>query len=97
MNTLPFRWPVIGLLLFIAIGALPAGYGFLGTPDGSAVGIPEGWIDDTPFADYTIPGALLFGLGVLHLAAAYFQFARDGFAPWITEAAGCGLIIWIVS
>ncbi|HET6511840.1 MAG TPA: hypothetical protein VFH43_06585 [Candidatus Kapabacteria bacterium] len=95
MRTLPYRWIVVPLLVFIAIGAIPAGYGFLGTPDGSAVGIPAGWIEDTPFSDYLIPGALLMGLGVLHLAAAYLELRRDALAPWLTEVAGCGMIIWI--
>lgn len=92
---LRYRWALILLLVFIAFGAIPAGYGFLGTPDGSAVGIPPGWLDDTPFSDYTIPGALLLGLGLLHLSAASLEFRNDRLAPWFSEAAGCGLIIWI--
>lgn len=84
------------MLLVIGFSAIPAGYGFLGTPDGSAVGIPQSWLDGTPFSDYTIPGALLFGLGLLHLLAAYLEIGNKRLAPWIAEIAGAGLIIWIV-
>jgi hypothetical protein len=94
--SIPLRRTLALILAIIGLNAVSAGYGFIGTPDGSAVGIPQEWLADTPFNDYRIPGAILFGLGVLHLCAAYLEIRRDRIAPWTAQVAGFGLIIWII-
>jgi hypothetical protein len=95
-TVLPHRRILASILGLIGLNAVIAGYGFIGTPDGSAVGIPQEWLADTPFVDYLIPGAILFGLGVLHLCAAYLEIRGDRIASWIAQVAGAGLLIWIV-
>jgi hypothetical protein len=95
-NRLEYRRTLALILALIGFNAVIAGYGFMGTPDGSAVGIPQEWLADTPFSDFMIPGAILFALGVLHLCAAYLQLRSDRIAPMIAEVAGFGLVIWIV-
>lgn len=91
----PYRRTLTLILAMIGVNAIFAGYGFMGTPDGSAVGIPQEWLADTPFKDYMVPGAILFGLGVLHICAAYLQLRRDPIATMIAGVSGSGLIIWI--
>jgi hypothetical protein len=93
---LPHRKVLICLLALIGLNAVAAGYGFMGTPDGTAVGIPQDWLVGTPFKNYMIPGAILFGLGVVHLCAGYYQFRSDQFAPLAAAISGAGLLIWIV-
>lgn len=93
---MPYRLTLAGLLSLIGLNAIYAGYGFIGTPDGSAVGIPREWLEGTPFHDYLIPGIVLLGLGVLHVVAAVLQFRRLERAPWFALVAGCGLSIWII-
>ena len=93
---LPYKRTLAAILALIGLNAVAAGFGFIGTPDGSALGIPQEWLADTPFRDYMIPGVILFGLGVLHLCAAYLEFRSDRIAPKIAEIAGLGLVIWIV-
>ena len=95
-DVLIYHRTLAAILALIGLNAVVAGFGFMGTPDGSALGIPQDWLADTPFKDYLIPGAILFGLGVLHLWAAYLQFKRDRSASKIAEIAGLGLVIWIV-
>jgi hypothetical protein len=95
-TVLPHRRILASILGLIGLNAILAGYGFIGTPDGSAVGIPQEWLADTPFGDYLIPGAILFGLGVLHLCAAYLEIRGDRTASWIAQVAGAGLLVWIV-
>lgn len=95
-HTLAYRRTLTLILALIGINAVIAGYGFMGTPDGSAVGIRQEWLADTPFSNYMIPGSILFGLGLLHLCAAYLQLRSYPVATCIAETAGFGLIIWIV-
>jgi hypothetical protein len=83
------------MLCLIGVNAIIAGYGFIGTPDGSAVGIPKEWLSDTRFRDFLIPGFLLFGLGVLHLLTAYSQLRNGVIATLLAEVSGLGLLIWI--
>jgi len=89
------RW-TIGLLAFVGINALVAAYGFIGDPDGSSVGIPQEWLEDSPFEDYLIPGIVLAAMGVLSLAAAFLQLRRHQYAWLVAGAAGVGFVIWII-
>ena len=90
------RWALILLLALICVNALVASYAFIADPTGNGIGIPQEWLEDSPFDDYLVPGILLGGLGLLHGFAAFRQWvgARDG---WIwAGASGSGLLIWIV-
>lgn len=92
------RWTrrgLIALLALIGLNAVAAGYGFVRRPDGSALGIPQDWLAGTPFADYRIPGLILFALGVLHLYAAWAAYRRHA-ASWFWAGLCAGsMVVWI--
>lgn len=89
------RVVLIVLLVLISLNAVAAGYSFIRTPDGTGLGIPQDWLDGTPFANYRVPGAILFGLGLLHGYAAFTEFKRRPRAWfWAGMSAG-GILIWI--
>lgn len=92
-----YAWVAIALEVFTAIGAIPVGLVFLSDPSGGAMGLPQGWIEATPFGSYAIPGAYLFamnGIGMLVVAGA--SVMRHWSAPWLTGVLGTGLVIWIL-
>ena len=95
-RALPGRGWIAGLLLIVGVNAVVAGYGFIGTPDGSAVGIPQDWLEDSPFQDYLIPGVVLFAMGVLALVAATLQLRRHEFAWAWSGVCGIGFVLWII-
>jgi hypothetical protein len=94
-RTLGRRW-MIGLLAFVGINALVAAYGFVGDPDGSSIGIPQEWLEDSPFRDYLVPGLVLGAMGLLSLTAAFLQLRRHEYAWLLAGVAGVGFVIWIV-
>lgn len=87
----------LGILeIFIAIGALPAGYLFMAAPDGSKMGMSTEALAGSPFSDYFIPGLALFCInGLANIANAIFCFRRNRLAPWFGLALGFGMLIWI--
>jgi uncharacterized membrane protein len=92
-------WVWLAVVLEVATGllAIPVGISFIVDPTGGAIGIPQGWIEATPFGSYAIPGLYLLvvnGFGMLLLAA--LTVARHWLAPWLTGALGIGLIVWIL-
>lgn len=93
---LPGRGWIAGLLILVGINAVVAGYGFIGTPDGSALGIPLDWLEGSPFEDYLAPGIILFAMGLLALTAAVLQLRRNQFAWAWSGVCGIGFVIWII-
>jgi hypothetical protein len=92
-----FVWIGVALEIFTALGAIPVGVIFLTDPSGKAMQLPQEWIANTVFGDYTIPGLYLLavnGLGMLALAALTLR--RHWIAPWLTGTLGVGLIVWIL-
>ncbi|MBN1537304.1 MAG: hypothetical protein JW908_11275 [Anaerolineales bacterium] len=51
---------LIVLLIFLGIGAVGGGLGFMLAPDGSFMGMPLENLKRTPFSNYFIPGVVLF-------------------------------------
>jgi hypothetical protein len=93
------RWVWLAVLLEVLTGllAIPVGLSFIADPSGLAVGVPQGWIEATPFGSYLIPGLYLLlvnGFGMLLLAA--LTVMRHWLAPWLTGAVGVGMIVWIL-
>jgi hypothetical protein len=93
------RWGrlTVGLLVFLAVGALGGGAALVAAPDGSILQMPLSLLDDSPFPDYFVPGLILggmFGLGSLVAAALGLRRARV--APFLAFAIGVGQMIWIV-
>lgn len=89
------RVVLITLLGLIGVSALPAAWGFLVDPSGRGIGIPQEWLAESPFRDYRIPGAVLLGLGIFHLAAAGRQVLRRSDAWAWAGASGILIIGWI--
>jgi hypothetical protein len=92
-----FVWIAVALQAGTGVLAIPIGWLFIQNPTGSALGMPQGWIEATPFGSYLIPGLYLLlvnGFGML--AVAGLSMARHWLAPWLTGALGVGLIIWIL-
>ena len=92
-----YAWLALLTALFTALGAVPVGLMFLADPSGGTVGLPPGWIEDTLFGSYLVPGLYLLlvnGVGMLVLAGLIIL--RHWSAPWLTGILGVGLIIWIL-
>jgi len=92
-----YAWLAFVLAVFTGVLALPVGLMFLADPSCASIGLPPGWIEDTPFGSYAIPGIYLFavnGLGMLILAGLIL--VRHWAAPWLTAILGLGLMIWIL-
>ncbi|MCX7783944.1 MAG: hypothetical protein N2318_09935 [Meiothermus sp.] len=102
---------LMGVLAFVAVGALYGGYSFLSDPSGGKMGIPTEWLSRTGFSDYFIPGLILFAvLGVLPLLTVVLLWLRPDWGwmqglenlfhvHWVWGLAfGIGLaqMIWIV-
>lgn len=92
----------MGLWLYVlcAFGlggtALFGGGSLLLDPSGSTLGMPVDWLADTPFDDYTIPGAILFavlGIGPFVVLAGIARRARWAWPA--TLSLGIVLVGWI--
>jgi hypothetical protein len=93
------RWGrlTVGLLVFLALGALGGGAALVAAPDGSIMQMPLSMLEGSPFPDYFVPGLILgglFGLGSLVVAALGLRRARV--APFMAFAIGVGQMIWIL-
>lgn len=110
-RTPPFSvWLLITLHVLLSVGALGGGGALVLAPDGSLLGMPLYIIETSPFADFLIPGLILFAvLGVYPLVVAYGLWKRpawrwpDAFNPfkqyhwpWAASlSVGVILLIWI--
>jgi hypothetical protein len=85
----------ITLEAFLAIGALGGGAALLLGPRGEILPLPLSALAGSPFADYTVPGAILFlVIGLGPLAAAVLTWRRHRLAPLLACATGGALIVW---
>ena len=91
-----YAWIAVGLQLFTALMAIPVGLQLIANPEGGPLGLPQAWIDATPFGSWLVPGLVLLTMnGLGQLVAAALIVARHPLAPWLTGALGIGLMIWI--
>jgi uncharacterized membrane protein len=91
-----YVWVAVILEVLTGVLAVPVGWSFIQDPTGRALGIPQGWIEATPFGSYLIPGIYLLTMnGAAMLALAALTVRRHWIAPWLTGTLGVGLIIWI--
>ncbi|MBL7889264.1 MAG: hypothetical protein JNL24_06905 [Bacteroidia bacterium] len=87
----------IVLLLFNAIGALPAGFLFIIDPTGSKMGMTTAQLAHSPFTNFLIPGIVLLMVnGVYSLLTAYFTYKANPKAALMVMAQGIILIGWII-
>jgi peptidoglycan/LPS O-acetylase OafA/YrhL len=87
---------IVGLDVFVGIGAL-AGGGLLSlAPDGHLLGMPSKLLAGTPFPDFLVPGLILFtAIGVLPLLAAVATVRRLPIAALLAVGVGVLLVGWI--
>jgi hypothetical protein len=98
------------LLLLQAVSAIFGGAALALKPDGSMLELPVSWLAPSPFADYFIPGLVLFGvLGIFPLLTIYallkrpnwlwpnyLNVYRDQYWGWsFATYVGFGLVVWI--
>ena len=69
----PFEtWILIVLLALLAINAFYGGISLMLAPDGSLLKMQPGWLDNSPFNSYFIPGLLLLLMNGVFPAVAIF-------------------------
>ncbi len=101
-------WALIGLLAFIGVGALISGAMLIVAPDGRLMQWTTSQLAGTPFANYLIPGLILFTLvGAFPLFTAYGLLKKpawtwpDAINPskamhWAWSAAWAASVIMLV-
>lgn len=93
------RFAVTAIVLetFLGLGAVGGGLALMAGPSGEIIPIPVSALAGSPFADYFIPGAILFTvLGVGPLGAAVLAWRRHPMAPFLMSAVGGALLIWLI-
>jgi len=92
-----WRTLVAFMLIFNALGAIPAGIMLLADPSGAKLGLDLGLLGHSPFTDYFWPGLLLLVFnGLLSLIALLFIWRGHRHALWLVTAQGAVLIVWIL-
>lgn len=88
---------VVTLLLLNGTGALYGGWNLIIYPDGSSLGLPVAYLENSPFDSYLIPGLILISVNGL------FSFLTLGFLAfnhaktlWFIFAQGILLLGWIL-
>ena len=89
---------ILGIIEAItAIGAVPAGLGYIMDTSGKAMGTTTAILENSPFSSFLIPGLFLLivnGLG--QATGAYLAFRRNALAAKFSIALGVILIFWII-
>lgn len=87
---------LIGGLLFQGISGLGGGGALVWNPTGTLLQRPLDLLERSPFADYLVPGLILFTvLGIGPLIVAVGLWKRHSWAWYGAGAIAGGLIIWI--
>lgn len=87
---------VVGLEIFLGIGALFGGGQFIVAPDGHLLGMTVKSLAATPFQSFLVPGILLFTfVGVGPFVAAALTARRQAIAPLAAVAVGVTLLGWV--
>ncbi len=91
-----YAWIAAALQVVVGLAAIPIGLQLMMDANGAPLGLPQAWIDATPFGSWLVPGLFLFAMnGIGQLVAAAVIVMRHPLAPWLTGALGVGLMIWI--
>ncbi len=88
---------VLALLqIFIAIGALPAGYAMITDPTGKSLGMTTDMLAGSHFQNFLVPGIFLFTVnGVFHLLAGILSILKKKYTWLFGLALGFALLVWI--
>jgi hypothetical protein len=86
----------IMLEVFLSLGAIGGGVALMAGPHGEFLPLPVSALAGSPFADYFVPGVILFAvLGLGPLGAAVLAWRRHPAAPALAVAVGGALLIWL--
>ena len=84
---------LLGLLLFVGVGALYGGFGLMV----NGLGMPPEWLSRLPVDTWTWPGvALLVSVAVPQLVAAWLVWRHHTWAGVAGLVVGAALVLWIV-
>jgi hypothetical protein len=88
---------ILGFLqIFIAIGALPAGFSMITDPSGKGLGMTPDLLTGSHFHSFLIPGLFLFTVnGIFHLVAGILSIMKKRYSWLLGTGLGFALIIWI--
>ena len=90
-------WALMVLTAVQIIGAAAGGVGLVQDPINN-IGMSLSLLNGTPFHDYLIPGLiLLIVVGLFPIIPLVGLIMRRRWGWWLELAAGCGLIIWIIT
>jgi len=84
------------LQAIIAISALPSGLLMMIFPEGPMTSMPISMLKGSPFANFFLPGLILFSvIGLGHAIAGVMTFRRRRLCGAAGAVMGLGLMIWI--
>lgn len=88
---------ILGTLQAItAIGAIPAGIGYLSDTTGNGMGASPELLANSPLDSFLLPGLfLLIVNGFANLTAAFLSFFRSRYAGYAGLLLGVALVLWI--
>ena len=89
---------ILGIIqIFVATGALPAGYAMMADPSGKGLGMTTEMLTHSPFGSFLIPGIFLFTVnGLFKLIAGILTLKRRNYMWLPGIALGIALLIWII-
>ena len=89
---------ILGALqAFTAIGAIPAGLGYLLDTSGKGMGVTTEMLSESPLNSFLLPGLfLLIVNGLANALGAYLSFIRNKIAGHMGLILGILLTLWII-
>lgn len=97
----PPLWNIIALAflqIIVGANALIGGALMLADPSGAELGMNPGFLAQSPFSSYLVPGLALFALiGLGHALGAVLTLRKDRRAPLVAAGLGALLIVWILA
>jgi hypothetical protein len=89
-------WLLIAVLGQLSLRALVGGAALIAAPSGRIVGLSTDALGRAPFADYLVPGVVLFAaFGVAPAVVCHALYAGRRRAPAAAAAVGLGLLCWL--
>ena len=86
-------WGLFGVLCLVGVNAVYGGIGLIV----NGMGMPDDWLERTPFDSWLLPGlALLVTVALPQFAAAWVVLRRDPRGPLVGMAVGAALVVWIL-
>lgn len=89
---------ILGSLQAItAVGAIPAGIGYITDTTGKGMGVSVELLANSPLKSFLLPGLfLLLVNGLAHLIGSYLSFTRHKYAGYTGLILGVLLSLWIM-